>query len=326
MKKVVLTDNLNEELTLIRQILAETGTELTAVNCESEQETVEASHDADVLMTANPQFYTQKMIDSLTKCKAVVIMSIGVDCIDIEALTKKGIMLINVPDYCLDEVADHGVTLLLTMHRKVFFSDEKLREQLEYRPKQLRPIKGLADTTVGIYGFGRIARRSAKRLSSFGCKLQFCDPYVEGDYEEDSVFAKKVSFEEMMRTSDDILIHAPATAENYHIINDDAFALCEKTPYIINVGRGEVMDVEALSRAIYSGKVSGAALDVHENFNDFKADDVIFTTPNIVLTPHSAWYSEKALENMARTVAEETNRVIRGEMPKSVVNKAELGL
>ena len=326
MNKVVLIDKMNEDLELISRLLRETDTELIVVDCETEEQAIEATRDADALITADPRFYTPKMINSLEKCKAVVVMSIGTDAMNIEALSEKGIMLINVPDYCLDEVADHALALLLAVHRKLFFSDRKLREQLAYRPKQLRPIKGLVDTTVGIYGFGRIARRSAKRLSAFGCTLQFCDPYVYEDYNEDGVYEKKVSFEELMRSSDDILIHAPATKENYHIINDDAFALCEKKPYFINVGRGEVMDVDALSRAIYSGRVSGAALDVHENYNDFKADDVLFTTPEIVLTPHSAWYSERSLKNMAITVGEEINRVMRGEIPKSLVNKKQLGL
>ncbi len=326
MNKVVLTDKMNEDLDLIRELLEQTDTQLVVKVCETEQETIDAARDADALLTADPTFFTPKMISSLEKCKAVLVMSIGTDAMNIEALTKKGIMLVNVPDYCLDEVADHALTLLLSVHRKIKFSEEKLREQLEYRPKQLRPIKGLADTLVGIYGFGRIAKRSAKRLTAFGCRLQFCDPYIYEDYEKDGLFVKKVSFEEMMRTSDDILIHAPATKDNYHIMNDDVFGLCENNPYIINVGRGEVIDVEALSRAVYSGTVSGAALDVHENYSDLKPDDVIFTTPNILLTPHSAWYSERSMLNMQRTVGEELNRVIRGQIPKSVVNRKELGL
>ena len=326
MNKVVLTDKMNEELDIIKQIISQTDSQLVIKDCKSEQEVIETTRDADIILTADPTYYTPKMYNSLEKCKAVIVMSIGTDSINIEALTKKGIMLINVPDYCLDEVADHALALLLSVHRKIFYSEQKLREQLEYRPKQLRPIKGLADTTVGIYGFGRIAKRSAKRLTAFGCRLQFCDPYIDEDFEKDGITAKKVSFEQMMRTSDDILIHAPATKENYHIFNDEAFVLCENKPYVINVGRGEVMDVDALSRAIYSGKVSGAALDVHENYSDFKPDDILFTTPEILLTPHSAWYSERALENMATTVGEEINRVVRGQMPKSVVNKKELGL
>jgi len=326
MNKIVLTDKMNEELDIIKQIISQTDSELVVKDCRSEQEVIETTRDADIILTADPTYYTPRMYDSLEKCKAVIVMSIGTDSMNIEALTKKGIMLINVPDYCLDEVADHALALLLSVHRKIFYSEQKLREQLEYRPKQLRPIKGLVDTTVGIYGFGRIAKRSAKRLTAFGCRLQFCDPYINEDYTENGVYAKKLSFEQMMRTSDDIVIHAPATKENYHIFNDEAFALCENKPYVINVGRGEVMDVDALSRAIYSGKVSGAALDVHENYSDFKPDDVLFTTPEILLTPHSAWYSERALENMATTVGEEINRVVRGQMPKSVVNKKELGL
>jgi D-3-phosphoglycerate dehydrogenase len=326
MKKIVMTDKINEELDLLERIISQTGSELVIKDCKSEREVIEATKDADIILTADPTYYTPRMIDGLEKCMAVIVMSIGTDAMNIEALTKKGIMLINVPDYCLDEVADHALALLLSVHRKIFFSEQKLREQLEYRPKQLRPIKGLADTTVGIYGFGRIAKRSAKRLNAFGCRMQFCDPYIDEDYECDGVYAKKVSFGEMMRTSDDILIHAPATKENYHIFNDEAFALCENKPYVINVGRGEVMDVDALSRAIYSGKVSGAALDVHENYSDFKPDDVLFTTPGILLTPHSAWYSERALENIARTVGEEINRVVMGQMPKSAVNRKELGL
>jgi len=326
MYKVVLADKMLEELSLLKEILQQGGAELFTYDCQSEDEMIEATKDADAVMTADLRFFTDKMVDSLDKCKVVVIMSIGVDGMNIDALTRKGIKFVNVPDYCLDEVADHALALLLSVHRKVMSADKMLREDLQYHPKKMRKIKGLSDTTVGIYGFGRIGKRSAKRLAAFGCALQFCDPYIDGDYAGETFTAAKVDFETLMRTSDDILIHAPATEENDHIFSDDAFALCEREPYIINVGRGEIIDVDALSRAIYSGKVSGAALDVHENYSDFKADDVIFTTPNIVLTPHCAWYSETSLNNMARTVAQEINRVLSGQMPLSLVNKKELGL
>lgn len=326
MYKVALTDKMLEELTLIRQILKETDSKLFAYDCKSEDETIAATQNAHAVMTADPKFFSEKMINSLDNCKVVVVMSIGVDAMNIKALTKKGIMLVNVPDYCLDEVADHALTLLLTVHRKVFFADSLLREDLQYRPKKLRKIKGLKDTTVGIYGFGRIGRLSAARLFAFGCAVQFCDPFVDEDVVIGEATAKKVDFETLMKTSDDILIHAPATSDNYHIMDDKAFGIAQKQPYIINVGRGEIIDVESLSRAINSGKVSGAALDVHENYSSFSADDTIFTTKNIILTPHCAWYSERSLNNMARTVAQEINRVLTGQLPLSLVNKQELGL
>jgi D-3-phosphoglycerate dehydrogenase len=326
MYKVVLADKMNEELDLIREILKETGSELFTYDCQSEEEMIAATKDADAVMSADPRFFTDKMVDSMEKCKVVVIMSIGVDGMNIDALTRNGIKFVNVPDYCLDEVADHALALLLGVHRKVAFADKILREDLQYHPKKIRKIKGFADTTVGIYGLGRIGKRSAARLAAFGCNLQFCDPFIEGDYSGETFSAKKVDFETLMRTSDDILIHAPATKDNYHIMNDAAFDLAENKPYLINVGRGEILDEDALCRAINSGKVSGAALDVHENYSDLKATDAIFNTPNIVLTPHCAWYSETSLNNMARTVAEEINRVLRGEMPLSLVNKKGLGL
>jgi lactate dehydrogenase-like 2-hydroxyacid dehydrogenase len=130
-----------------------------------------------------------------------------------------------------------------------------------------------------------------------------------------------VSLETLMRTSDDILVHAPFTKENYHLLGDSAFNMAQNKPYIVNVGRGELIDNAALIRAIRSGKVSGAGLDVSENADPFDPEDEILRTEGVLLTPHSAWYSERSLTLLQMTAAEETRRVLTGQMPLSLVNK-----
>ena len=323
MYKVVVTDHVFDNLDIQRGVLKDIA-EVHEFQCETEDEVIAAAHDADAIMTTNYQYYTARVLESLKKCRVIVRTGIGVDSVDVPTATRLGIMVVNIPGYCLDEVSDHAVTLMLTLHRKIIFGDREVRESLRYRPKEMRPIKGLKDAHVGIIGFGRIARLSAKKLAAFGCDIQFYDPYVNADVKLDEVLAHKVSFETLMRTSDDILVHAPFTNENYHLLDDSAFEMAQNKPYIVNVGRGELIDNAALIRAIRSGKVSGAALDVSENADPFDPQDEILHAEGVLLTPHSAWYSERSLTLLQMTAAEETRRVLCGQIPLSLVNKEVL--
>ena len=230
-------------------------------------------------------------------------------------------MVVNVPDYCLEEVSDHAVSLMMTLYRKIFDADREVRKSLIYQPLKLRKIKSLRDCTVGIIGMGRIGRLSAKKTAPFGCSLQFYDPYVTEDIENEDFSASKTSFEELMRTSDYVFVHAPATKENYHLLGREAFDIAEKKPYIINVGRGELIDSAALFMAIEEGKLSGAGLDVCENADPFDPSDPILHVKNVILTPHSAWYSERALMTLQTTAAKEAKRVLLGQIPISLVNR-----
>ena len=323
MYKVVVTDHVFDNLDIQCGVLKDIA-EVHEFQCETEDEVIAAAHDADAIMTTNYQYYTARVLESLKKCRVIVRTGIGVDSVDVPAATRLGIMVVNIPGYCLDEVSDHAVALMLALHRKIIAGDREVRASLRYRPKEMRPIKGLKDTLVGIIGFGRIARLSAKKLAPFGCTIQFYDPYVNTDVNLDGVTAQKVSFETLMRTSDDILVHAPFTNENYHLLSDSAFEMAQSQPYIVNVGRGELVDNAALIRAIRNGRVSGAGLDVSENADPFDPQDEILRTEGVLLTPHSAWYSERSFTLLQMTAAEETRRVLLGQMPLSLVNKEVL--
>jgi D-3-phosphoglycerate dehydrogenase len=323
MFKVVVTDHVFDNLDIQRGVLKDIA-EVQEFQCETEDEVIAAAADADAVMTTNYQHYTARVLETLNKCRVIVRTGIGVDSVDVPAATRLGIMVVNIPSYCLDEVSDHAVTLMLSLHRKIMVGDQEVHTSLRYRPKEMRPIKGLKDTLVGIVGFGRIARLSAKKLAPFGCSIQFYDPYVDADVVLDGVTARKVSFETLMATSDDILVHAPYTSENYHLLGDSAFEMAQNKPYIVNVGRGELVDNAALIRAIRSGKVSGAGLDVSENADPFDPKDKILCTEGVLLTPHSAWYSERSFTLLQKTAAEETRRVLCGQIPLSLVNKEVL--
>jgi D-3-phosphoglycerate dehydrogenase len=188
----------------------------------------------------------------------------------------------------------------------------------------MQPIKGLKDALGGFIGFGRIGRLSAKKLAPFGCAIQFYDPYVNADVKLDGVTARKVSFDTLMRSSDDILVHAPFTNENYHLLDDQAFEMAQNKSYIVNVGRGELVDNAALIRAMRSGRVSGAGLDVSENADPFDSQDEILHMEGVLLTPHSAWYSERSFTLLQKTAAEETQRVLCGQIPLLLVNREVL--
>ena len=165
MFKVVVTDHVFDNLDIQRGVLKDIA-EVYEFQCETEDEVIAAAADADAVMTTNYQHYTARVLEALKRCRVVVRTGIGVDSVDIPTATRLGIMVVNIPGYCLNEVSDHAVTLMLTLHRKIVAGDREVRTSLRYRPKEMRPIKGLKDTLVGIIGFGRIARLVGKEARS----------------------------------------------------------------------------------------------------------------------------------------------------------------
>ena len=232
--------------------------------CADEEEVMAVSREADALLVVNYAPITKKIIRNMRHCKIISRFGIGIDSVDQGEATAKGIYVTNVPDYCIDEVSDHAVALMMHLERKLKAADQLVRGALRYRPQDLRPIKGLRGATAGIVGFGRIGRLTAKKLFAFGMEVVYYDPYVFEDTPIGESIAHKASLEDLMAQSDYIIIHAPYTGGNYHLINEQTLEYVEKAPILINVGRGELVDTEALVRSLRIGAVSAAGLDVLE--------------------------------------------------------------
>lgn len=314
--RVVVTDHAFPSLDAERTVLASASAELHDAQCRSEDQLVEAVRDADAILV---QFapITAAVIASMQRCRSIVRYGIGVDNVDIAAATRAGIPVSNVPDYALDEVADHAVTLLLALARKLPQVMQDVRAgRWELSPR--RPLYSLRGRTLGLGGFGGIGRRVAARAQSFGLRVQAYDPYLP-DESFRAAGVERVDWDGLLRTSDAISIHLPLTDGTRALFDDAAFAAMREGALLVNTARGGVVDTDALVRALDAGRLAGAGLDVLAE-EPPAADAAIVHHPNAIVTSHCAWYTEDALVRLQRHAAEEVARALRGDPPKYVLN------
>ena len=246
---------------------------------------------------------------------------IGVDTIDLDAATAAGIIVTNNPTYCIEEVAEHTMALLLSAARKITFYDRQVRAgKWEVPPG--KPIQRLAGGTLGLVGFGNIARQVAIRAAAFGMKVLFFDPFVkDGQFDAPG---KKMELLDMLRQSDFVSVHPPLTPQTRKSINDEAFAAMKPNAVIINCARGPVIDTDALVRALDAKKIAGAALDTTDP-EPLPDPHPLRGRENVIINPHAAWYSEQAMVGLQAGAPGEVRRVLSGVWPVNVVNKAVKG-
>jgi D-3-phosphoglycerate dehydrogenase len=244
-----------------------------------------------------------------------------VDTIDLDAATAAGIIVTNNPTYCIEEVAEHTMALLLSAARKITFYDRQVRAGHWAVPPG-KPIQRLAGSTLGLVGFGNIARQVAIRAASFGMKVLFADPFVkDGQFDAPG---KKMELMDMLKVSDFVSVHPPLTPQTRKSINDEAFNAMKPNAVIINCARGPVIDTDALVRALDAKKIAGAALDTTDP-EPLPNPHPLRNRENVIINPHAAWYSEQAMVGLQAGAPGEVRRVLSGEWPINVVNKAVKG-
>lgn len=314
--KVVISECYYENVDQEREILADIDAELIRCSCKTEEDVIEAARDCDALIC---QFapITRKVIYALEKCKVIVRYAIGVDIIDLKAAEERGIYVCNVPDYCIDEVSNHAIALLMDCARKITLIAGNARKGITGY-QSVQPMLRMEGKTLGLAGFGRIPRSVAHKMQNFGLKIITYDPYLpDGVAEEAGV--RKVSFEELLTASDYISVHCPLTEETHHLFNKEAFEKMKKQAVFVNTSRGAVVDEAALIEALRSGEIGMAGLDVTEQ-EPVTPDHPLLALENAVVTTHIAWYTEESVLALQRMVAEETARVLTGNPPKHPVN------
>jgi len=241
-----------------------------------------------------------------------------VDAVDLDAATEKGILVTNVPDYCVDEVSLQAVALLLACARKIPYLDQRVRGG-SYDGLEAYPIHRLASSTVGLVGFGRIGRAVAHKLQGFDLQLLVSDPFVPaGTIREHG--AEPTDLETLLRRSDYVCLLLPVTLSTHHLIGEEQLAMMKPTAYLINTSRGKLIDQPALTQALQNGTIAGAGLDVLEE-EPPNWSDPLLQLDNVVLTPHAAWYSEEATQDGKQRVAEEVVQALTGQRPRNLVNK-----
>jgi D-3-phosphoglycerate dehydrogenase len=292
------------------------GAEVVQFTEPNSAEAIEIQERADALMVTTPRV-TGEMLRRMKRCKLVSRVGTGLDSIDIPAATECGIWVTNVPDYSIDEVSTHAIALLMAHARGLPLLFEQA-ERHDWNQTSVRPLVRLKGQTLGIVGFGRIARAVAVKGLALDLKVLAYDPYVEEAVVR-AAGCTPVSLDTLLSESDYISLHSPLTPETRHMIDARALALMKPTAYLINAARGPLIDPDALLAAVREKRIAGAALDVFET-EPLPADNPLFHEPNIWVTPHVAWYSEAAKVDMRVRGAEQVVRVLRGEMPTSAVN------
>lgn len=310
MPRIVVTDATFPRLDQEKAVAARYGTDLIEARCASPEDVVKAAAGTNVLLVQFAQV-TADAIERLAPNAAIVRYGLGLDNVDLKAAQRKGVRVAYVPDYATGEVADHTTALILTALRKILPLDRSVRAGSWDPVGIAKPIQSFATSTAGFIGFGRIGREVHARLKPFGFSSIVADPFADAAT-LNSLGARAVDLDTLFSTADVITLHAPLTNETRHVVNAKRLALMKSTAVIVNTARGALIDTAALEEALTAGKIAGAALDVFEQ-EPLPATSRLRDFPNVVLTPHAAWYSAQATERVQGLAADEVDRALSGK-------------
>jgi D-3-phosphoglycerate dehydrogenase len=312
-KKVVITDCNHPSIEIERKILSKINAELILSNCNTEENIIKVAKDADGIINQRMPI-TREIIKLLNKCKIIVRYGVGVDNIDIKAATEYGIVVANVPDYCVDEVSSHAIGLILGCTRGIILFNSKVKEK-RWGFSLAKPLFRTQGKTLGIFGLGRIGSVVAKKSIGFGLKIIACDPYVS----KINTKIKMVDFSQLLSESDFISINASLTDETWHAFGEDELRAMKKSAYLINTARGAIVDEKALYKALRERWIAGAGLDVLEK-EPPDWDNPLLKLGNVIFTPHSAFYSEESYIELKTRAAKTVLSVLNGKLPKTIIN------
>ena len=316
---VAVTDSVFPNLDLARDVLAAIGADVQLAAQPTSEAILEIAVGADALLVTYARI-TADMIGQMHRCRIISRFGIGVDNVDLAAATRAGIVVTKVPDYCIDEVSDHTMALLLAVARKIPFANAHVQAGRWEMPAVV-PIHRLRGSVLGLVGFGRIPQLVAPKAKAFGLRVIACDPFTPED-----VFAQegveRVELAQLLNRSDFVSIHTPLLPETRGLFNADAFRQMKPTAYLVNTARGPIVDEAALAEALDAGRLAGAALDVMPQ--EPPAGSPLLGRPNVIITPHTSFYSEESLLDLQRKAAEEVVAVLTGQKPRNAVNPEAL--
>ena len=293
--------------------------EFVKIPCETEQELIKNCIDADAVLCVYEPF-TAFVMDNLPKLKIIAVKAIGIDTVDIEAARQRGIAVTNIPKYCINEVADHTVMLMLAINRRLIPFHNSIQQDKVWKYDICQDISRLGECTVGLLGFGNIPRLVSNRVRGFGSEILAYDPFVDAKV-ADEYGVRLVDIEELYKSADYICCHLPHNKQTEKIINKEAFDKMKDGVVFINTGRGKVVDEKALIDALDEGKVGYAGLDVLEDEYPDMNTSPLNGRSNVILTPHIAYYSQASVRDAKIHAAENILHYLKGEYEKcSIVN------
>lgn len=325
--KVVLPLPIGGESAKYPEKFSKLGAYFVSQPCDSDDEFIALARDADAIITVGSiRPVPRKVIEKLEKCRLISNTQIGYDSIDIEAASERGILVTNVPDYCVEEVSDHAMALLLICARRIVELNEAAKrgqwglsaEGVEIQSRIWSKMSRVRGQTLGLIGLGKVSRALVPKARGFGLRVIAYDPYVSADATK-KLRVELVDWERLLQESDYISVHAALTPETRKMLNARAFEQMKPTACLINTARGGLIDEMALYRALREGKIAMAALDVTDP-EPPGIENPLLALDNVIITAHSAFFSPTAEAERWHRPVEEVARMMIGEWPKSLVN------
>lgn len=314
--KVVVTDYVFPNLDVEKQELAKIGGELVEAPASDEDSIIAAARDADAVLVCYAEL-SERAVSSLEKCRVISRYGIGVNNVHVPTATKKGIAVTFVPDYCVEEVSDHALALILACSRKVCQLNSLVKSGT-WDFKSQRPLYRLRGRTLGLVGLGKIPRRLVEKVKAYDFNLLAYDPYADSSQAE-KLGVKLVEWRELLEESEIISVHAPLTDETRGMLDYEHFKMMKKAPILVNTARGGLIKEADLVRAMREGLVGSVGLDVLET-EEFDPDNPLLEFDNAVLTPHVAFYSEESLHELQFRAVEGVVQVLSGVQPRACLN------
>ena len=317
--KIVITDYRFPDIEQEKRAVEAAGGTLVAGQAVTEEQVADLCRDADGVLNARAPV-TKRAIAAMERCRIIVRYGIGVDTIDLPAATARGIMVANVPDYCLDEVSDHALTLLLMLSRQMIPAIALAREDV-WPVSKMPPLQRLRGQTCGLIGCGRIGSLLAGKVQALGMNVIIHDPYLSEPRARE-MSAELVSFDALLSRADFISLHAPLNQTTHHLLGESAFNKMKKTASIINTARGGLIDETALLAALDAGRIFGAGLDVVESETAVTpVRTALLRHPKMVVTAHTAWLSQQARASLQLRAIEQVIACLKGEKPYGLINR-----
>jgi len=321
--KAVITDHPFPSLEISRAILSANNIEIADLQTQNPDIIIANARDADAMLVGKARI-DENILNNLAKCKIIVRFGTGYDNIDLKAATANGIPVSNVPDFCMDEVSDHALALILAAGRQIIVGHNMVQNG-KWRPMPygMDTIYKMRGRVLGLFSFGRIAKLVAEKARVFGLQCMAFDPFVSEEIMSQTG-VKKVDFKDLLAQSDFISLHSLLTEKTANAFDLDAFRAMKSSAWIINTARGGIIREADLVEALDEKLIAGAALDVLDDEPPGKGNPLL-GRDNVIITPHMGWMSDKAPESMQRKGVEQAARVLTGAKPTNVVNPEVLG-
>ncbi len=321
--KVVIADYDFGDVEVEREILEAIGAEVIPMQAKCEEDLFEVAQDCAAIINQYARV-GKATIDKMQKCEVIARYGVGVDIVDVSEATRRNILVTNVQDYCTEEVADHAISLWLTLARKL--NDyNRATHKGQWLWQSGQPVYRLRGRTMGIVSLGKIGQAIAERAHAFGVKVIAYDPFLSPEVAQEKGVSL-TSKEELLKQSDYILMQAPMNEDTYHFLSTNEFNMMKDGAILVNTGRGPTVDNKALYEALVSGKLAGAGLDDPEEEPAKKAkwspsENPLFTLDNVIFTPHSAYYSEESIRAARTIAATQVAKVLTRQKPDFALNQ-----